>query len=149
MIGRCEADHTDGKPCLAPLTRGRTCPRAELHAQSEEQRYTAALTAAGWALPDPANTRLLVALYVRLQDGKPEPVSPANDTTIDGVPVTLGMRVWDYDLRPVTVVEVEHLDPHTGAWWYRCQRTAGQGPGHMFDAKRMWHRHPSTGRTAP
>ena len=112
-------------------------------AEEDEARYVATLTAAGWAVPQ--DKRFLVALYVRLMDGKPEPVSPAYDTTIDGVPVTLGMRVWDYDLRPVTVVEVEHLDPHSGAWWYRCQRTAGQGPGHQFDAKRMWFRHPTTG----
>jgi hypothetical protein len=117
-------------------------------AQEDEARYVDALTAAGWTIPVDCSARILVALYVRLMDGKAEPLSPANDTTIDGVPVTLGMRVWDYDLRPVTVVEVEHLDPHSGAWWYRCQRTAGQGPGHQFDAKRMWFRHPSTGVTA-
>ena len=71
-------------------------------------------------------------------------VSPPNDRTIDGYPIEFGMKVWDYDLRPVYVIEVGHI-AQDGTVWYRCDRSP-DGPGlHQFDALRMWVRHPSTG----
>ena len=75
-----------------------------------------------------------------------DPVSPAKgDRTIDGVPLTLGMKVWDYDLRPAYVIAVDHVAPD-GTTWYATSRTPeGTGAWNLFDAQRMWHRHPSTG----
>lgn len=76
-------------------------------------------------------------------------VSPANgetgEATIDGHPLTLGDKVWDYDLRPAYVIEVHHV-AQDGTVWYKTSRTVdGSGAGNLFDAKRMWFRHPSTG----
>lgn len=60
------------------------------------------------------------------------------DVTLDGVPVTPGLAVWDYNLRPTRV-----LKPcsHTPGWW----DTANGG---MFNGERMWTRHPATGQPA-
>lgn len=72
-------------------------------------------------------------------------VSPANDRTIDGHRIEFGMKVWDYDLRPAYVIEVHHI-AQDGTTWYRTTRSAdGSGAGNIFDALRMWVRHPSTG----
>lgn len=72
-------------------------------------------------------------------------VSPANDRTIDGYPIEFGMKVWDYDLRPVYVIAVHHI-AQDGTVWYGCTRQAdGSGPWHVFDAQRMWVRYPSAG----
>lgn len=72
-------------------------------------------------------------------------VSPANEKTIDGVPLTPGMKVWDYDLRPAYVIELHHV-AQDGTAWYRTTRSPdGTGAWNLFDAQRMWHRHPSTG----
>lgn len=70
------------------------------------------------------------------------------ETTIDGHPLSLGDKVWDYDLRPAYVLRVDHVAAD-GTTWYLTSRTPeGSGAGNIFDAKRMWHRHPSTGVTA-
>lgn len=68
------------------------------------------------------------------------------DTTIDHKPVTPGLRVWDYDLRPAIVGEVDHI-AQDGTAWYTTTSLDGSRRG-MFDAKRMWYRHPSDGRLA-
>jgi hypothetical protein len=72
------------------------------------------------------------------------------DTTIDGQPLTLGMRVWDYDLTPTTVESVCHVDT---TWadgrevtWYNTRTDDGHRG--LFDAQRVWFRHPSTGAKA-
>jgi hypothetical protein len=114
---------------------------------ASHQEMVDALNEAQWTT-NPDDFRHVVAQYVRLTDGKGEPAPPAHDTTIDGVPVSSGMRVWDYNLDATTVVGVDHLDPHSGAWWYRTSRTPGVGAGDIFDAKRMWFRHPTTGVSA-
>jgi hypothetical protein len=80
-------------------------------------------------------------------------VSAANalatgETTIDGHPLTLGDKVWDYDLRPAYVIRADHV-AQGGTTWYRTSRNADDtGAWNLFDAKRMWHRHPTTGDLA-
>lgn len=83
------------------------------------------------------------------------PVSPANrvgcetgETTIDEHPLILGMKVWDYNLEPAYVQRVDHVAAD-GTTWYRTTRSP-DGTGHwdLFDAKRMWRYHPSTGALA-
>lgn len=70
-----------------------------------------------------------------------------SDTTIDGVPVEPGLRVWDYDLRRSVVVGPQaHGNPNE-AQWYDMAKPDGS-PAKMMDAKRMWVRHPSTGERA-
>ena len=68
------------------------------------------------------------------------------DTTIDGVPVTEGLRVWDYDLQAAVVGPVAYVE--AGVRWYATTRPDGSR-GKDFDAKRMWRRHPSTGQVPP
>jgi hypothetical protein len=59
--------------------------------------------------------------------------------TIDGVEVTEGLRVWDYNLRPATVTGIQHVDAATGITWFKTDTG-------MFDGSRMWVHHPSDGR---
>lgn len=61
-------------------------------------------------------------------------------STIDGQPVLPNLWVWDYDLNLCQVTAVDHVD-QAGQVWFRT--TTG-----MFDNKRMWVRHPSTGQVA-
>lgn len=81
-----------------------------------------------------------------------EAVSRANrltaDTTIDDHRLSLGDKVWDYDLREAYVIRVDHV-AQDGTTWYRTSPNEdGSGAWGLFDAKRMWHRHPSTGALA-
>jgi len=73
--------------------------------------------------------------------------------TADNVPVTEGLRVWDYDLRPGTVTEVDHSFQGTPdgplgivAWHIVVSDEGGSG---MFDGSRMCTTHPSTGEPPP
>lgn len=69
--------------------------------------------------------------------------------TADNVPVTVGLRVWDYDLRPGTVTEVDHSFQGTPdgplgiVAWHLVQ--ADDGRSGMFDGSRMCTVHPFTG----
>jgi hypothetical protein len=79
------------------------------------------------------------------------------EVTLDGVPVTHGLRVWDYDLRP-GMVDLTHTKPsdwepssmypgRTTLWF----RVIGpqQGPrGSLMNAERCWVKHPFTGERA-
>ena len=60
--------------------------------------------------------------------------------TIDGHPVTEGLLVWDYNLRPARVIGVDHTANDGTVWW---ETDTG-----MFDGSRMWVRHPSTRQQA-
>lgn len=69
------------------------------------------------------------------------------DTTIDGYPVEIGMRVWDYDLRRAVVVGPEDFGNPNEPTWYKM--TSGEPeregkPSSSMDAKRMWKFHPTT-----
>jgi len=77
--------------------------------------------------------------------------------TLDGVTVAPGLYVWDYDLRRGIVLEVEYTEPLREGqkapvtWWKVRQVNEDGTPGErtkMFDASRMWARHPSTGKPA-
>lgn len=69
-----------------------------------------------------------------------------SETTIDGYPVTQGMRVWDYDLRPAIVGEPNKYGNPSEPTWYEMTKLDGSRSSSM-DAKRMWYRHPSTRKT--
>jgi hypothetical protein len=73
--------------------------------------------------------------------------------TADEVPVTAGLRVWDYDLRPGTVTEVDHSfegapEGPLGIVAWHLVRGDNDRVG-MFDGTRMWTRHPVDGRLPP
>lgn len=73
--------------------------------------------------------------------------------TLDHVPVTVGLRVWDYDLRPGTVETLcYHYDgtpdgPLGVVAWHmiRCDN----GGSAMQDGTRLWTVHPTTGHRPP
>jgi len=65
--------------------------------------------------------------------------------TLDGVKVEPGLKVWDYDLRPVTVGKAGRPEAN-GDVWYDTIRADGTR-GSIMNPSRMWHRHPSTGET--
>lgn len=73
--------------------------------------------------------------------------------TADCVPVTVGLRVWDYDLRPGTVTEVDHSfqgtpDGPLGIVAWHLVR-ADEGRTGMFDGSRMCTVHPVTKEHPP
>jgi len=70
-----------------------------------------------------------------------------SDTTIDGYPFETGMRVWDYDLNVAIVGEPQKNSHPAEPTWYEMTKLDGSRSSSM-DAKRMWHRHPSTGQLA-
>ena len=85
----------------------------------------------------------------RLEDCNEWPVA---QFTIDGVPVTRGLRVWDYDLNLGTVTGVTHVEPlregqTVATVWF--QVTRDKGGASMMDGSRLWTRDPSTGEPAP
>jgi hypothetical protein len=69
--------------------------------------------------------------------------------TADGVEITVGLLVWDYDLRPGVVTEVDHSFEGTPdgplgiVAWHMVERCDGGGSG-MFDGSRMCTTHPTT-----
>src|SRR5690242_1437555 len=71
--------------------------------------------------------------------------------TADGVPVTVGLRVWDYDLRSGTVVQVDYSFQGTPdgplgiVAWHMVEHDDGQGRN-MFDGSRLCTTHPFTGQ---
>jgi hypothetical protein len=73
--------------------------------------------------------------------------NPHRNRTIDGVPVTPGLAVWDYNLN----LSVVTSDPDAGGM--RCPDYCGKDhwfatTGGSFNGSRMWVRHPSTGAKA-
>jgi hypothetical protein len=70
--------------------------------------------------------------------------------TTDGVAVTVGLRVWDYDLKSGTVIEVDkHFDglpdgPLGIVAWHLVKRDDGSTS--TFDGSRLCTTHPMTGR---
>jgi hypothetical protein len=73
--------------------------------------------------------------------------------TADGVPVTLGLRVWDYDLRPGTVTEVDHSfqgtpDSHGGIISWHLVGSYDGRTG-MFDGSSMCTRNQFDGAAPP
>jgi hypothetical protein len=71
-----------------------------------------------------------------------------NDTTIDGVEVVAGLRVWDYDLRRAIVGEPHKWGNPSEPTWYDMTSAATGLRSSSMDAKRMWFRHPTTGEKA-
>lgn len=69
------------------------------------------------------------------------------DSTIDHYPVVVGMRVWDYDLRQAVVGEPERNGHPAEPTWYAMTTLEGTRSSSM-DSKRMWYRHPTTGKRA-
>ncbi len=69
------------------------------------------------------------------------------------VPVTLGLRVWDYNLRPGTVTTIDkHYDgtpdgPLGIVAWHIV--TDDEGHAGLFDGSRMWTLHPVSGLAPP
>lgn len=66
------------------------------------------------------------------------------------VQVTVGLRVWDYNLRQGTVVEVAHHydgtpDSVRGVVAWHLVREDDSGLTDIFDGSRMWTIHPVTG----
>ena len=66
------------------------------------------------------------------------------DRTIDGVPITDGLIVWDYNLDLSVVSTTDHFESH-GVRWYQCFNPVTGQRRSDFDGSRMWARHPSTG----
>lgn len=66
------------------------------------------------------------------------------DFTIDGVEITEGMRVWNYDLR---VSVVGKPDPCYGEGWFDMRSPEG-GRMSAMNGERMWFYHPRTGQPA-
>lgn len=70
--------------------------------------------------------------------------------TADNVLVTVGLRVWDYNLREGTVTEVGHSIQGTPdgplglVAWHLVTGNDGRSVG-MFDGSRMCTTHPTTG----
>lgn len=67
------------------------------------------------------------------------------DRTIDGVEIVIGLRVWDYDLRPAIVAGPQKYRNPNEAQWYEMTNLEG-GRSKMMDGGRMWYRHPTTGK---
>jgi len=59
--------------------------------------------------------------------------------TLDRVLVVEGLAIWNYDYRLDRVVSFSH-ESHGQRWW-NCEHG-------LFDASRMWVRHPDTGQPA-
>jgi hypothetical protein len=75
--------------------------------------------------------------------------------TLDGVKVVPGLRVWDYDLHPRIVGEVDHVTPgghedpiYDHDPWYRMINPETGLQGSSMNPSRMWFYHPSTQRKA-
>jgi hypothetical protein len=74
--------------------------------------------------------------------------------TADGHEITVGLRVWDYDLRPGTVTEVDYSIQGTPdgplglVAWHMVTADDGVSKG-MFDGSRMAVRHPFDGSAVP
>lgn len=66
--------------------------------------------------------------------------------TLDGVRVTPGLHVWDYDLRHRIVGDVAYTSG--GDPWYRMLDPQTKRHGSDMNPSRMWVRHPATGATA-
>lgn len=69
------------------------------------------------------------------------------DHSADRRPIRPGAVLWDYDLRPCTVLAVssidnDHRSPMGAVIWWKT--TTG-----MFDGSRLAYRHPGTGLPAP
>lgn len=154
----------EGRPdCLLgyglAATLGRACqeyveevPIAELLAWLLDQEW---LTWAGVDLTDTAREELVTA-FVATQAAHDRPANwgvaamPLAQwvadwdwpvaKTIDGIIVTKGMRVWDYNLRQSTVTDRRPFIDNQCKAWFNTDH--GQ-----FDGSRMWVRHPTTGRT--
>jgi hypothetical protein len=69
------------------------------------------------------------------------------DRTLDGVEVTPGLKVWDYNLQRAVVVGPQKWGNPNEAAWYDMTKPDGT-PSSMMDAGRMWRRHPRTGELA-
>lgn len=75
--------------------------------------------------------------------------------TIDGVQITHGLRVWDYDLkrRTVDVEGTSWADPSSDFhkyWdgWFEMRTLDGDRFCSKMNGERMWTRHPRTGEQA-
>lgn len=64
------------------------------------------------------------------------------DYTLDGHPITPGMRVWDYDLDATTVVGPNANGIPDEVQWYDMAN------GKLMDGHRLRVHHPSTGTPA-
>jgi hypothetical protein len=85
-------------------------------------------------------------------DGCLPPIGGRYTADVVPVPVTEGLRVWDYNLRPGTVVQVDYSfegtpDGPLGIVSWHLVETDYGGTG-MFDGTRLWTRHP-IGNEAP
>ena len=87
-------------------------------------------------------------------EGHNECLPPINGRrTADGREVKVGLRVWDYDLKPGTVSIVDkHYDgtpdgPLGIVAWHEVTRDDGSRG--LFDGSRMSTRHPTTGQSPP
>lgn len=70
------------------------------------------------------------------------------DRTLDGVTITPGLRVWDYDLRRAVVGEpIAYGNPAERTWYNMTSAETG-GRSSMMDGGRMWTRHPVSGERA-
>lgn len=81
--------------------------------------------------------------------------NPHGDKTLDGVLITKGMYVWDYNLDLCRVVK-----DHTGSGyqhesgycnnghWYDLDVVTRENGASYMDASRMWVRHPGTSQRA-
>ena len=73
-------------------------------------------------------------------------------TNDNGIDVVNGMRVWDYDLEPGTVVIDERARPdheHHKFWdgWFHVLTDTGNRK--LMNGPRMWVHHPHTGELPP
>lgn len=103
---------------------------------------------------EPIETQLLIARDVRCDCGKlghylnhlkgcAVLIANFKARTADGVEITDGLAVWDYDLRP-GYVNLKRLSDD--GWFEVCQH--GSSRGSMMDAERVVTRHPSTHQLA-
>jgi hypothetical protein len=79
-----------------------------------------------------------------------------NYSTIDGVTITDGLRVWDYDLEPVQIdlnyrepfEETNQNDGSKELWFYVMPLDKVQPHHKLMSAKRVRVNHPTTGKKA-
>jgi hypothetical protein len=79
---------------------------------------------------------------MREPDFRPIDERMAEDRTADGVPVTVGLRVWTNDLDRGTVIgPANHPNPYESVWY---DVDTGRGRPVLQDGSRMATRHPVT-----
>jgi hypothetical protein len=68
--------------------------------------------------------------------------------TLDGVEITDGLRVWDYNMNRVLVSLDGRQWEENGKLWFDCRNEWTGMLASLMSNDRVWVRHPSTGEWA-